>query len=56
MICENKFCIYQEDEKCLLDEVRADIMGACTDCIYIDISDEELRKRKKEMLKRFEEA
>ena len=55
MYCENRFCVYQDDGECILDETGLDIMGACTSCIYINMSDEELAERKKKMLKEMAE-
>ncbi len=50
MQCENKFCIYNNKNGCILDEIELDILGCCKSCIYIKISEEELEKRKKEAL------
>lgn len=40
MNCENIFCIYWENEKCILDETSLDILGNCKNCIYVDFEDE----------------
>jgi hypothetical protein len=50
MFCENKLCIYWEEDKCILEEVELDFQGKCTQCIYIDIDDEELEKYRKRTL------
>ena len=34
MKCENYFCVYQDNGKCILDEINIDIMGQCDSCIY----------------------
>ena len=47
MDCKNKFCIYQSDGKCFVNEVPHDENGVCLKCIYIKISDEELIEKKK---------
>ena len=44
MLCENCFCLYYEDEKCILEEIELDICGNCKSCIYIDITEKELAK------------
>ena len=46
MKCENFFCIYQENDECILDEISIDITGACGSCIYIDIPISDLNKYK----------
>ena len=33
MNCENKFCIYQNERKCMLNKVDIDSLGMCADCI-----------------------
>lgn len=53
MLCENKFCIYNEDHSCILDEIELDITGLCQSCIYANIDDETLEKAKKELLNKY---
>ena len=48
MKCENEFCIYQEKGNCILDEISLDIIGQCTDCIYVNIPNKQLEKLKNE--------
>lgn len=48
MLCENKFCIYQANNKCKLKKQELDINGMCKSCIYIKIDDMILEKLKKE--------
>ena len=50
MFCENKLCVYWEEDMCILEEVELDFQGKCTQCIYIDIDDEELEKYRKRTL------
>jgi len=52
MKCENGFCIYQENDECLLEEISLDILGQCTDCIYIDLEEKTLNQVKEYMRKR----
>lgn len=49
ILCENEFCIYQENGKCILDVIELDISGMCQSCIYINISQEELDEKKKKL-------
>ena len=52
--CENCFCIYEENGKCILDKVELDIMGQCTECIYVNLDDSVLKKAKQKLLKKYE--
>lgn len=52
MKCENEFCIYQEKGSCVLDDINLDILGQCTECIYVDIPESQLENFKKEHRKR----
>lgn len=46
MRCQNKFCIYNCDGDCFVEEVPHDENGRCIRCIYVKVTDEELRKLK----------
>ena len=52
MLCENKFCIYYADDECVLDEIELDIQGSCKCCIYVNISEKELEKKRHEQIYR----
>ena len=56
MLCENIFCIYQNNDSCILDHAELDIMGQCKNCIYISIPDNELHQLKKKTLKSLEQG
>ena len=49
--CENVFCIYQKQGKCILESVQIDIQGNCTDCIYINVEEEALNNLKEKLLR-----
>ena len=49
--CENEFCIYQKQGKCVLKSVQLDIHGNCTDCIYIDMEEDALSALKEKLLR-----
>ncbi len=54
--CENMFCIYQNDNRCVLDDIDLDIQGSCMDCIYVNIDKkllDELKEKSKEGLQTF---
>ena len=42
MQCENIFCIYWEENECILDNITLDIKGICQSCIYVDVQKNEL--------------
>jgi NADH:ubiquinone oxidoreductase subunit E len=48
MICKNKFCIYQTNDKCKFEKAELDSNGTCKSCIYIKIEDDILENLKKE--------
>ena len=48
MFCENIFCIYQEDGKCIFDETTIYIDGMCSECMLVEIDSELLERLKKE--------
>lgn len=53
MKCENCFCIYQEDNFCILESVELDNQGQCKECICLDLEEEllcDLKRRKRESL------
>ena len=55
MRCENKFCIYWEDNECTLEDVCIDNSGRCDDCIYVNIPEEQLKVSRKEILDRYDD-
>lgn len=55
MHCENRFCIYQKDGKCIDDDIYIDTAGMCEDCIYINMDDDELQRRKDDLLRELDE-
>ena len=54
MICENIYCIYNNDERCMVEDIELDIQGKCTSCIYVDIEKEYLNRKKKELLEEYD--
>ena len=43
---ENYFCIYQNNGRCMLENIELDIMGQCKECIYIEINKQTLQQLK----------
>jgi len=54
MKCENNFCIYQVNDKCILDKVSIDSLGMCAECIYPDIDKKILNQAKSQLLKDYQ--
>ena len=50
MTCENYFCIYQKNNKCILNKIELDVLGQCKDCINIDIPFNYLERLKNQKL------
>ena len=55
MNCENEFCIYQKDKKCLLDRISIGESGCCEECLYIHLPTEALENLKEKSRKKYEE-
>ena len=54
MLCKNVFCIYWEEDNCILGETSLDIQGNCENCIYVEIEDSRLEVMRKTLLKKIE--
>jgi len=50
LFCDNEFCIYQKQGKCILESVHLDIQGNCADCIYVRIKEDTLNHLKDKLL------
>lgn len=48
--CGNYYCMYWENDTCLLDGLDLDIQGNCMNCILIELSDEVLEQERKRTL------
>lgn len=46
MKCENKFCVYWQEDACLLDEISLDSQGCCEECVYVNVEEEILNKKR----------
>ena len=51
MECENYLCVYNDNNKCILDKITLDTTGLCLECIYVSISDEDIKKAKEAFFK-----
>ena len=48
MMCENLFCIYWEDDECVLSEITLDCQGKCQECIYVELEKSYLKRKREE--------
>ena len=55
MDCENHFCIYNFEKKCIIENISVNIYGMCQDGVYPDIDKEVLEEAKLKLLKDFED-
>lgn len=50
MRCENSFCIYWKENNCILEEITINPIGLCDDCILVNIEEDVLNQKRKELL------
>lgn len=50
MECENSLCIYQQNGKCIVENITINSLGMCSVCIYPDIDKTTLTRAKKKLL------
>lgn len=50
MKCNNYFCIYWSNNRCILDKVSLDIMGICEECTYVNIDESILKNQREKLL------
>lgn len=50
MRCENRYCIYWEEESCVLDEISLDYQGQCSARILVAVDDEILERERRRLL------
>lgn len=55
MNCENNFCIYWSEGKCILENISLDASGRCEDCILVNIDESLLALLRKKLLDKYEE-
>ena len=53
MRCENDFCIYWEENECTLKEIAVNAAGLCDDCILVNIEQDFLKEKRKQLLDKF---
>ena len=50
MRCDNNFCIFQEQGKCILSKISVDELGMCSECTYPEIDEKILTEAKLKLL------
>lgn len=54
MKCENLYCIYEQNGKCILDEIEINSVGMCSECILLPIPIDAADKMKSVKREEFE--
>lgn len=54
MNCENEYCIYNLESKCLLEKISVNSLGMCDDCIMISLDEDFLAAEKQRQLSEIE--
>ena len=54
--CENLFCIYWEENQCILNNISLDVQGNCQDGIYVDLKKITLTEARKQMRQKLESS
>ena len=55
MVCDNHFCIYQQEGECLLEEIQLDCTGVCTNSIYHTLNEDYLQQEKVKLLQKYQQ-
>lgn len=50
LACGNQLCAYWSDDACILGKVSLDEQGSCIDCMTVELSEEFLARKRKELL------
>jgi len=50
MQCENEYCVYYKENKCVLEQVEIDSLGMCATCIRISLDESFLLEERKRQL------
>ena len=56
LFCDNTFCIYWENQHCLLDSISLDDTGSCSDCICISFPEDNLEQKRLEMREQLDKS
>jgi len=53
--CEHELCIYQRDNKCILDTPNTDATGMCANCLLVTLDTNFLNAEKDKQLQKLKE-
>lgn len=53
--CENQFCLYWRNSRCLLSYLTLDNAGCCENCVFVELPEGQLKKAREMQLKKLEE-
>jgi hypothetical protein len=51
MRCKNKYCIYNRDFTCILEEISINSLGMCDDCIIVKLNEDFIEAGKEQQRK-----
>ncbi|MCL2513921.1 MAG: hypothetical protein FWF08_08460 [Oscillospiraceae bacterium] len=54
--CKNKFCIYFDNNFCIMDTVSLDERGICDKSIPVDVDEELLDLKRKKLLEKIKQV
>ncbi len=54
--CENRFCLYWQENRCQLSYITLDAPGLCENCVYLEFPEKFLRMERRRQLDKLEEA
>ena len=53
--CENHFCVYWREDICTLKKISLDALGACRDCVTVEVPKDLLAQKRQELLSELRE-
>ena len=53
--CENHFCVYWREDICTLKKISLDALGACRDCVTVEVPKDLLARKRQELLSELRE-
>lgn len=52
--CENRFCLYWENNRCKLAYVTMNNSGCCENYVYVELPEEQLKRLREKQLDKLE--
>ena len=53
--CENHFCVDGREDTCTLRKISLDAVGACRDCVTVEVPKDLLARKRQELLSELRE-